>query len=208
MGLRPYWVAAICVFLCGLGSSPALAQVIEFESNGLKYQTLTKGGVTIMYAQLASHVREYAILQVAVSNGSRGPWTIRPEDFSFHRKDGSEVRAAAAAYVVGSLIGKAGRNDVIRLVTAYEQGLYGLPQFRSTNGFEARRQAALAEVSSAKLKAAAAASAIALVLTKLPAGDSTDGAVFFPVEHKGQLGEGHLVVTTGGETFDYENRPH
>jgi len=198
MGLRSYWLVAIFVFVwCGQ------AQVIEFESNGLKYQTLTKSGVTIMYAQMPSHVRDYAILQVAVSNGSHGPWTIRPEDFTFYRKDGGEVRGASANYVVGSLISKAGRNDVIRLVASYEQGLYGLSQFKSTNGYEQRRQAALAEVSSAKLKAAAAASAIALVLTKLAPGESTDGAVFLPVEHKGSLGEGHLVVKAGGETFDF-----
>ncbi len=46
------------------------AQVIEFESNGLKYQTLTKNGLTIMVASLPSHVRQFTILQVAVSNGS------------------------------------------------------------------------------------------------------------------------------------------
>ena len=49
------------------------AQVIEFESRGLKYQTLTRSGVTIMFAPLASHLREYTILQIAVSNGSAGP---------------------------------------------------------------------------------------------------------------------------------------
>ena len=60
-------------------------QVIEFESNGLKYQTLTKRGVTVMYAHLAAHMHEFSILQVAVSNGSPGPYTIRPEDFTFVR---------------------------------------------------------------------------------------------------------------------------
>ena len=56
-------------------------QVIEFESNGLKYQTITKRGVTLMVAQLPGHVREFTILQVAVSNGSPGPYTIRPGRF-------------------------------------------------------------------------------------------------------------------------------
>jgi hypothetical protein len=44
---------------------------------------------------------------------------------------------------------------------------------RSTNGYESRRQQYLAEVASTKIKAAAAASAIALVQTKLAAGQST-----------------------------------
>ncbi len=38
----------------------------------MKYQTLTRGGVTVMYTHLPSHIREYSILQAAVSNGSGG----------------------------------------------------------------------------------------------------------------------------------------
>ena len=59
------------------------AQVIEFETNGLKYQTLTKSGVTIMFATLPQRLHDYAILQVAVSNGSKAPYIIRPEDFTY-----------------------------------------------------------------------------------------------------------------------------
>src|ERR1043165_4540934 len=63
------------------------AQVIEFESNGLKYQTLTRSGVTLMFAVMPQHLHEYAIIQVAVSNGSSAPYVIRPEDFTFVRID-------------------------------------------------------------------------------------------------------------------------
>src|SRR5262252_5182972 len=87
----------------------APSQVIEFESKGLKYQTLTKSGVTLMYAHLPNHVREYATLQVAVSNGSSGPYIIKPEDFVFERSDGSPLRATAARTVVAMLIEKGGR---------------------------------------------------------------------------------------------------
>ncbi|MBI1787015.1 MAG: hypothetical protein HYR60_05605 [Acidobacteria bacterium] len=177
------------------------AQVIEFESNGMKYQTLTRSGVTVMFAHMPSHVREYTIIQVAVSNGSPGPYVIRPEDFSFVRHDGV-VRAASARHVVESLIDKGGRGDVIRLVSTYEAALYGMSRIRSTNGYEQRRQAALAEVSSTKLKAAAAASAIALVHTKLNAGQSTDGAVFFPTDGK-PLGPGHLVLRNAAGDFEF-----
>ncbi|HWC00410.1 MAG TPA: hypothetical protein VG672_27070 [Bryobacteraceae bacterium] len=194
--------------LVGLGCL-AFAQVIEFESNGLKYQTLTKRGMTVMYARLPSHVRDFAILQVAVSNGSPGPYTIRPVDFNFVRADGTVLRAWPAREVVQLLIEKGGRNDVIKLVSAYEAALYGISKMKSTNGYETRRQAALAEVSSTKLKAAAAASAIAFVDTKLSTGQSTDGAIFFETAGK-PLGEGHVVVRTNTDTFEFNlevNRP-
>ena len=66
--------ALLCCLPC------AHAQVIEFESGGLKYQTLTKNGVTVMFAHLPTHVHEYAILQIAISNGAQAPCTIRPEE--------------------------------------------------------------------------------------------------------------------------------
>lgn len=178
------------------------AQIIEFESGGLKYKTLTRNGVTIMFAPLSTHVRDYAILQVSVSNGSPISWAIRPEDFRFERADGSVVQALPARTVVDTLMEKAGRNDVIRMIAAYEAALYGNSQMHSTNGYEARRQSALAEVGSSKLKAAAAASAIALVTAKLMPGQSTDGAIFYPNQGK-PLGPGRLVVTAAGETFSF-----
>lgn len=179
----------------------AHAQVIEFESNGLRYQTLTKSGVTVMWAALPSHLHEYAIIQVAISNGSGGPYVIRPEDFSYVRPDGSVLHASAAAAVVNMLLQKGSGSDVIKLVTTYEASLYGNPHFKSTNGYEMRRQGALAMMGN-KAKAAATASALALVQTKLPKGDSTDGAVFFPTEGK-LLGPGHLVVRTNTDVFDF-----
>jgi hypothetical protein len=181
----------------------APAQVIEFESGGLKYQTLTKNGLTVMVASLPEHIRDYSILQVAVSNGSLVSWTVKPEDFTFHRSDGQVIQAAPARAVVDTMIARGSRTDVIKLVSAYESGLYGLSRFNSTNGYEQRRQSALAEVSSTKLKAAAAASAIAFVPTKLLPGQSTDGAVFYPTAGK-PLGPGRLTVNAAGEIFEFE----
>ncbi len=179
----------------------ATAQVIEFESNGLKYQTLTKSGVTVMFAPLPVHLREYAIIQVAVSNGSAGPYSIRPEDFTFIRNDGIPLRATPARSVVSMLFQKGSGNDVIKLVTTYETSISGNQHMRSTNGYEQRRQAAIA-MSGTKVKAAATASALALVQTKLAPGESTDGAVFFPTEGK-PLGPGRLIVRTNTDTFDF-----
>jgi len=177
------------------------AQVIEFESNGLKYETLTKSGVTIMFATLPQRLHDYAIIQVAVSNGSKAPYVIRPEDFIYVRLDHSEIRASAARAVVGLLEQKGSASDVIKLVTSYENSIYGNQHLKSTNGYEQRRQSVLA-MGSVKLKAAAAASALALIQTKLMPGESTDGAVFFPTEGK-VLGFGHPVVRTNTDIFDF-----
>ena len=171
-------LAAAWGLVLALATPSVPAQVIEFESNGLKYQTLTKSGVTIMFAPLAPHVEGYSILQVAVANGSAGPYVIKPENFVFIRTSGESVPASSANSVISMLIQKGSRSDVIKLVSTYETAFYGISRMRSTNGYEQRRQAALAETST-KLKAAATASALALVLTKLAAGESTDGAVFF-----------------------------
>jgi hypothetical protein len=188
--------ALFCVFVFG--------QVIEFESGSLHYQTLTRRGVTVMFARLPTHVREFSILQVAISNGSQSPYTIRPEDFRYVYSDRSAIQATPARNVVNLLLAKGSRNDVIHLVSAYESALYGVQRMLSTNGYEQRRQAALAEVESTKLKAAAAASAIALVQIKLAPGQSTDGAVFFPNEGK-PLSSGRLVINTNTDTFEFKS---
>ena len=180
----------------------AHAQVIEFESNGLKYQTLTKSGVTVMFAALVHNLHEFSIIQVAVSNGSNSPYSIRPEDFSYVRNDGVVLRASPARNVILMLNEKGSANDVIRLVTSYESSIYANGRMKSTNGYEQRRQAAMA-MGSVKLKAAAAASALAMVQTKLVPGESTDGAVFFSTEGKG-LGPGHLVIRTTTDIFDFK----
>jgi hypothetical protein len=179
----------------------ALAQVIEFDSNGLKYQTLTRSGVTVMYAHLPNRVHEYSIVQVAVSNGSAGPYVIRPEDFSYVRPDGLRIQAAPAREVIAMLMQKGSGSDVVKLITTYEAGVYGNPHLRSTNGYESRRQAALS-VSATRLRAAAAASALALVQTKLATGESTDGAVFFANEGKALSG-GRMLVRTNTDTFQF-----
>ncbi len=179
----------------------AFPQVIEFESSGLKYQTLTKKGVTIMFTPTAAHVRNYSMLQVAVSNGSGMYWTIRPEDFSFSR-DGQVITAEPAHRVITLLLDKGSQSDVVKLVTAYESALYGIAHMRVTNGYLRRRQVALSEGVSTRFKAAAAASALALVSTRLPPGQSTDGAVFFPTDRK-LLAGGRLIVHTGTETFEF-----
>jgi hypothetical protein len=191
----------VCSLALLLLSPRAHAQVIEYESNGLKYQTLTKSGVTIMFAVLPSHLHEYTTIQAAVSNGSEGPYVIRPEDFTYVRDGNTPVRAAPALTVVAMLQRKGSGSDVIKLVASYEAGVFGNVHLRSTNGYEQRRLGALT-MGSNELRAAATASAMAMVQTKLAPGESTDGAVFFPTGGK-PLGPGRLVVRTNTDVFEF-----
>ncbi|HWR51180.1 MAG TPA: hypothetical protein VN428_08735 [Bryobacteraceae bacterium] len=193
--------AALIVCSCGL-----YGQSIEFESGGLKFQTLSKEGVTVMFARLPAQLRNYEILQLMVSNGSGSAVTVKPDDIVFRRQDGTAVWAAPARLVINKLLESASRNDVIRLTTAYEASLFGIPRVRSTNGYEQRRQSFLAEMGSNKLHAAAAASAIAFVTTRLASGETTDGAVFFPTVGK-PLGAGKLTVRAANNTFEFETDP-
>lgn len=180
--------------------APARAQVISYESNGLRYQALSRGGVTIMIAPLPARIHDWIIYQVAITNGSPVTWEVKPEDFRFEREDGSVVPALAAHDVVETLLKKASRSDASKLVIAYEAALYGNLRLHSTNGYESRRQDALVATGSNKLKAAATASAIVLAPAKLRSGQSTDGAVFYASGGK-QLGTGRFVVNEATEEF-------
>ena len=168
-------------------------QTIEFLSNGLKYQALTREGLTIMYAPLPLKVRDFAVVQVAFNNGSGHDWLIRPTDFYYKTSGGRVIRAVSEYTVIYELYQHAGRSEVIKLQMAYEKSIYNNQHIRSNNGYEQRRQSALAMGGHGGIKAAAVASAIALVRTKLKAGDSTDGAVFFMNEGK-ELGVGSLTA--------------
>lgn len=185
-----------------------LTPPVEFESHGLDYQALTRSGVTVMYAPLPPHVKDFNIVQVTITNGTPLTWTVRPADFSFVRPDGVTLQAVSADEVVESLLERASRNDVIKLQMLYEASIYALSNFRSSNGYEQRREAAMAQFVNPRFKAAAAASAITLVATKLRSGDSTDGAVFFENRTKEKtLGPGRLIAHTCGESFSFSVVP-
>ncbi|MGI8961556.1 MAG: hypothetical protein ACR2IV_17700 [Bryobacteraceae bacterium] len=186
----------------------AAAGPIDFESHGMHYEALTKNGITVMFAPLPPHVKDFNIVQITVTNGSPVSWTVKPSDFSFTRHDGTVLQPISADEVVSSLLDKASRADVIKLQLLYESSIYALSNFRSTNGYEQRREAAMAQFVSARFKAAAAASAITLVPIKLKPGDSTDGAVFFENRTKDKsLGSGRFVAHSCGETFFFETYP-
>jgi hypothetical protein len=172
---------------------------IPFENNGLHYRALTRSGMTIMVAQLGTRVRDWDVFQIAITNGTPVAWAVKAEDFRFERESGSPITALAAHEVVETLLKKASRNDTTKLVVAYEAALYGNVQLHTTNGYESRRQDAIA-FGSSKLSAAGAASAIVLAPAKLMPGQSTDGAIFYPDGGK-PLGAGKLIANVAGEEF-------
>jgi hypothetical protein len=180
----------------------AAAQVIEYEANGKKYQTLTRDGLTIIVTRMPNSVAGFGLIQISVANGSTIYWTIRPEEFSYVR-DGVPSSAISADDVVNLLLAHGSHSDVMKLVTSYESTLYAIPNMRSTNGYEQRRKSAYTTGVSQKLEAAAIASAIALAQTRIPPGQSTDGAIFIPLGHEKALGGGHLVVHVEGRTFEF-----
>ncbi len=192
-------VFAVLAFL----SVVAFGQVIEYEANGLKYQTLSHKGLTIIVTRMPNHVAGFGLFQISISNGSEIYWTVQPEDFSYVKQDLSST-AIPAGQVVDVLLDKGSHSDVIKLVTSYESLLYGIPHMRSTNGYEQRRQGAMTYGINAKLKAAATASAIALAQTRLAPGQSTDGSIFIPLTHDLKtLAGGRLVFREYGETFEF-----
>jgi hypothetical protein len=172
---------------------------IPFESNGLRYKVLTRGGMTIMVAPLSTRIRDWEIFQVAITNGTPVAWAVKAEDFRFERDAGSPITALAAHEVVETLLKKASRDDATKLVVAYEAALFGNMHLHSTNGYESRRQDAIA-FGSTRLSAAGAASAIVLAPSKLAPGQSTDGAIFYPNGGKA-LGPGKLIANAAGEEF-------
>ena len=189
------------VVLLLLGAT-APAQVLEFYSNGLKYQALTRGGLTVMYARMPLAIRSYGVIQVAFNNGSSAVWRVKTTDFVFEPQEGSPIRAAPEGEVIYDLFRNAGRTDLTKLQTAYEQALFGNQHIRSMNGYEQRRLSALS-LGDKGIKAAAAASAIAFVACELGSGDSTDGAMFFPNGGR-ELGPGRVVAIIEGQVFEFE----
>jgi hypothetical protein len=178
-------------------------QVIEYEANGLKYQTLSRKGLTLIVTRMPNHVAGFGLFQVSISNGSEIYWTVQPEDFSYIRQDVS-IAALPAGEVVDVLLDKGSHADVIKLVTSYENSLYGIPHMKSTNGYEQRRQGAMTYGVNTKLKAAATASALALAQTRLAPGQSTDGSIFIPLTHDlKSLTGGRLVFKNYDETFEF-----
>jgi hypothetical protein len=201
--LRRFAVTSVALWGAAHVCAQLYAQVIEYEANGLKYQTLSRKGLTVIVTRMPNHVAGFGLFQVSISNGSEIYWTVQPEDFSYVKPEVS-MSAIPAVQVVDVLLDKGSHADVIKLVTSYENSLYGIPHMKSTNGYEQRRQGAMTYGINTKIKAAATASAIALAQTRLAPGQSTDGSIFIPLTHDLKtLSGGRLVFRNYDETFEF-----
>lgn len=177
------------------------AQVIRFESNGMDYQVQTRRGLTLMCAPMPLTTGGYALMHVAISNGSRETWQVEAVDFAFEFSDGTVVRAVSEHEVIGQFFRRAGRSELLKLQAAYEKALYNNQFLRPNNSYEKRRLSALA-IGPKGLKASAAAAAITFVSSKIAPGGSADGAVFFPTDGR-ELGRGRMVAILETESFEF-----
>src|SRR6185437_9663422 len=107
----------------------AFAQVIEYQADGQRYQTLSHNGLTVIITHLPTQIAGYGLFQVSIANGSQIHWTVKPEEFEYVR--GSEtIHAIGADEVVNVMLQHASGSDVIKLITSYEKSLYAIPNMR------------------------------------------------------------------------------
>lgn len=191
----------LCFATLGSTWNPLGAQIIRFESNGMNYQVQTRSGLTLMCAPMPLKTSRYAVMHVAISNGSAQTWQVHASDFAFEYDDGTLVRAVSAHEVIEDFFRKAGRTELLKLQTAYEKALYNNQFIRPSNSYEKRRLSAMA-IGPKGLKASAAAAAITFVSAKIAPGDSTDGAVFFPTAGR-ELVRGRIIATLDSESFEF-----
>src|SRR5580693_9382271 len=109
MHIRRQILLGAAVWTVSMGAG-ARAQVIEYESNGLKYQTATRRGLTVIVTHLPNHVAGFGLLQVSISNGSQIYWTVKPESFSYVRTE-IAIAALPADQVVDLLLDHASHGD-------------------------------------------------------------------------------------------------
>ena len=177
---------------------------IEVPYKGLRYSMLSRGGVTVMMAQLDRNILEYSTAQVWVSNGSKGPVRISPQAFLMGLEGSPEqITGTPDSAVLDDIMKRARAHDVVELVKAYETTLSGFANERSMGYYQRRKQQALASYGGGgKLRAAATASAIILPEKMLRPGETIDGTVFFRTEGKHQR-VSTLGARLAGAMFDF-----
>ncbi len=204
MGRRRIATPRTAILVLAAAALPLSAQVIQFESNGMEYQVMTRRGLTLMCAPMPLKTNRYALLHVAASNGSEDTWQIDTANFSFEYEDGTVVQAMSEHRVISEFFENANRSELVKLHKAYEKALFNNQYVRPSNSYEKRRMSALA-IGPKGLKASLAAAAITFVSGKLGPGDSTDGALFFPTSGR-HLRTGRIVANVDSESFQFLER--
>src|SRR5580704_12785825 len=97
MAPRSFPIPPLVLVIATMTAALAHGQAaIPFESNGLKYRVLTRGGMTIMIARLSTRIRDWEVFEVAITNGTPVSWAVKAEDFRFDREAGSPISALSA----------------------------------------------------------------------------------------------------------------
>lgn len=165
------------------------AQTIDVPYRGLEYSMLSKEGVTVMVAPLELSILDYSAAHVWITNGSSRAISVGPQVFTARARSPkhpqpAEFRGLSDGLVVREVLKRARFGDIMSLVRAYERNLYGFKNPQAVNYYQARKQIAMAEGGSRRMRAAATVSALVLQKTEIPPGEFREGTVFFPTGDK------------------------
>ena len=186
-------------------------QAIEVPYRGLDYAMLSKGGVTVMIAPLDLSILNYSAAHVWITNGSSRSIQVGPQFFTAKARSPKqpqpvELAGLSEGLVVREALRRARFGDIMSLVRAYERNLYGFKNPQAVNYYQERKQIAMAEGGSRRMRAAATVSALVLQKTEIPPGEFREGTVFFPAgENKSEFLE--FSVRLGDLSFLIRSRP-
>lgn len=160
------------------------AQVIDVPYRGLDYLMLSKNGITVMIAPLDLNILHYSAAHVWITNGSTDRIEVEPEQFvararTLRSPQPAAYRAVHDGNVVSAVLRGANFGDIMALVRAYERNLFGFRNNDAISFYQNRKQVALAEGGSRRMRAAATVSALVLHKTEVPPGEFREGTVFF-----------------------------
>jgi len=175
----------LLLLVCAVAS----AQSIQFPYRGLDYSMVSKEGLTVMVAPMKLSLLNYSAAHVWVTNGSKAVIRLDPRFFVARARGLKQVEpgdfvAISDSTVVADVMQRASMNDVLVLVRAYEQNLYGFKNDSAINYYQARKQIAAAEGSGRRFRAGAMVSAIILPKTDVPPGEFREGTIFFVMPDK------------------------
>jgi len=197
------------LLLLTLAAACAPAQ-IEVPYRGLEYSMLSKDGVTVMIAPLDLSILKYSAAHVWITNGSSRTVQVSPQVFTARARSPRQPQPAnyagvSAALVVNEALKHARFGDIMALIRAYERNLYGFKNPQALNHYQQRKQIAMAEGGSRRMRAAATVSALVLPKTEVPPGEFREGTVFFStgdgkpefLEFSARLGELSFLFRPG-----------
>lgn len=172
-----------------LGCAVASAQSIQFPYRGLDYSMVSKEGITVMVAPMKLSILNYSAAHVWVTNGSKAVVHLDPRFFVARARgprqtEPADFAAVSDSVIVADVMQRARLDDVLALVRAYEQNLYGFRNDSAINYYQARKQIAAAEGSGRHFRAGAMVSAIILPKSNVPPGEFREGTIFFVMPDK------------------------